>query len=73
MFLYYISIALHISNYHIQVIDVRSYKKDSYHYLSQPSNTIAIGVHPVTLTATPKTLPFIGGESMLIHSIIDVY
>ena len=39
----------------IQVYDgEESYKKDSYHYLSEQSNTIAIVVHPVTLTATPK-------------------
>ena len=73
MHLYYINIDLCTSNYHIRVIDIRTYNKDSYCITSHSQATLLVGVHPVTLTATPKTLLIIGGESVLIGSIIDVY
>ena len=73
MYLYSINIDLHTSNYHIQVIDIRSYNKDSYHTTSHSQATLLVGVHPVPLAATPKTQLIIGGESMLIGSIIDVF
>ena len=73
MYLYYINIDLHISSYHIQVIDIRSYKKDSYHITSHSQATLLVGVHLVPPTPHQITISFIGGESMLIGSIIDVY
>ena len=54
MYLYSINIDLHASNYHIQVIDVRSYNKDSYCTTSHRQATLAVGVHPVPPTKLPK-------------------
>ena len=54
MYLYSINIDLCTSNYHIRVIDIRSYTKDSYHTTSQSQATLLVGVHPVTSTASPK-------------------
>ena len=48
MYLYSINIDLHTSNYHIQVIDIRSYNKDSYHTTSHSQ-----------ATQLPKTQPII--------------
>ena len=81
MYLYSINIDLCTSNYHIQVIDVRSYKKDPYYTTSHSQATLFVGVHLVTPTAIPKPptydryilVPIIGRESMLIGSIIDVF
>ena len=74
MSLYSINIDLSTSNYHIWVIDVRSYNKDSYHITSHSQATLLVGVHPVHPTISQTSnLPFIGGESMLIGSIIDVF
>ena len=53
MYLYYINIGLHTSNYHIWVIDVRSYNKDSYHITSYSQATLLVGVHLVPPT-NPK-------------------
>ena len=55
MYLYSINIDLHTSNYHIRVIDIRSYIKDSYHTTSHSQATLLVGVQPATLTATPKS------------------
>ena len=57
MYLYSLSIDLHTSNYHIQVIDVRSYNKDSYRITSHGQATLLVGVHPVYLTSLPKAQP----------------
>ena len=50
MYLYSINIDLHSSNYHIQVIDIRSYNKDSYCISSHSQATLLVGVHPVQPT-----------------------
>ena len=43
-------VLFNISNsYHIRVIDVRSYNKDSYHITSHQPSTPFAGVHPVLL------------------------
>ena len=47
MYLYYINIDLHTCSYHIRVIDVRSYNKDSYRITSHSQATLLVGVHPV--------------------------
>ena len=52
---------------------VRSYNKDSYHITAHSQATLLIGVHPVPPTTSPKTQPIIGGESVLIGSIIDMF
>ena len=57
-YLYCISINLRTSSYHIRVIDVRSYKKDSNRiYFSQPS-IHARRSTPVHPTALPHTHTF---------------
>ena len=48
--MYSFSIALHSTGYHIQVIDIRSYNKDSTPYLFQAKQTLAVGVQPVPYT-----------------------
>ena len=45
--LYSFSISLCSDSYHIWVIDVRSYNKDSTPYLSQTKQTLYVGVQPV--------------------------
>ena len=58
MYLYSINIDLCTSNYHIQVIDVRSYNKDSYYTnLSQPSNPAGRDM-PGTTYLPPQTQTF---------------
>ena len=47
MYLYSVNIDFHISSYHIQVIDIRSYNKDSYNITSHSQATLLVGVHPV--------------------------
>ena len=54
MYLYYIKIDLHTSNYHIRVIDIRSYNKDSYRTTSHSQATLPVGVHPVHPTNPPN-------------------
>ena len=50
MYLYSINLDLHSSNYHIQVIDVRSYNKDSYHTTSHQPSTLSVGAQLVPPT-----------------------
>ena len=55
------------------MIDIRSYNKDSYHITSHSQATLLVGVYPVHPTTHQITVYFIGGESVLIGSIFDVY
>ena len=61
------------------MIDIRSYKKDSYHIPSHSQATLLLGVHLILPTLAKQhthhwyiLVLIIGGESMLIGSIIDV-
>ena len=54
MYLYSINIDLHTSNYHIQVIDIRSYNKDSYHITCHSQANLLVAVHPVYPTSLPQ-------------------
>ena len=61
-YLYYINIDLCISSYHIQVIDVRSYNKDSYCFTSHSQATLLVGVHPVL--PTPHQITYLSEGTM---------
>ena len=54
MYLYSINLDLCSSNYHIWVIDVRYYNKDSYCTTSHQPSTLSVGVHPVLITVCPQ-------------------
>ena len=54
MYLYSINIDLRTSNYHIQVIDIRSYNKDSYHTTSHSQATPTCRSTPGTSYKLPK-------------------
>ena len=78
--MYSINIDLCTGNYHIQVIDVRSYNKDSYHIPSHSQATLLVGIHLILPTLAKQhthhwyiLVLIIGGESMLMGSIIDVF
>ena len=72
MYLYSINIDLHTGNYQIWVIGVRSYKKDPTIASHSQANPSCLST-PSNSHSYPKTLLIIGGESMLIGSIIDVF
>ena len=51
MYLYSINIDLRSGSYHIRVIDVGLYNKDSYHITSHQPITLSVGVHPIPPTS----------------------
>ena len=55
------------------MIDIRPYNKDSYCIFSHSQAALLVGVHPIYPTIPQIGKPFIGGESVLIDSIIDMY
>ena len=57
MYLFSISIDSCSGNYHIWVIDVRSYNKDSYHTTSHKPSTLLVGVHLVHATLAKQQTP----------------
>ena len=57
MYSYSINIDLCTSNYHIQVIDIRSYNKDSYCTTSHSQATLAVGVRLVPPSKLSITQP----------------
>ena len=59
MYLYAFNIDLCISSYHIRVIDIRFYNKDSYRITSHSQVSLLVGVHPVhpTTHQTPYLTP----------------